>query len=63
MPPVNSLTFDGDDLPIVLTHKGYNWANGNILVDWSGEIRKIWNSGEHMMKNKNGEVILFEGLF
>ena len=63
MPPVDSLTFDRDDLLIVLTHKGYDWLNGNIFIDWSGVMSKIWNSREHMMENKNGEAISFEGLF
>ena len=58
MPP---LTFD--DLPIVFTHKGYDWSNGNISIDWSGVMSEIWNSREHMMENKNGKVISFEGLF
>ena len=63
MPPVDLLTFDCDALPVVLTHKGYDWSNRNISINWSGVMSEIWNSGGYKMENKNGEVILFEGLF
>ena len=52
-------------LPMTFLSRAYNWANdANSGIHWSDVISKIWlSNSECMMENKNGEVMLLNGLF